>query len=56
VHKAQGSEWSHVLLLDECCDLKLRREWPYTATTRAAIAITVVDPAGTFAALKKIWR
>ena len=39
VHKAQGSQWDSVLLLDDsflCWDREERRRWLYTAVTRAA--------------------
>lgn len=42
VHKAQGSEWPNVLLLDEYSRPEHRKEWLYTAITRAADRITVV--------------
>ncbi len=42
VHKAQGSEWPRVLLIDEYRALQHRREWLYTGLTRAAQSIVVV--------------
>ena len=30
VYKAQGSEWPHVLLVDECRSPQFRRDWLYT--------------------------
>ena len=42
VHKAQGSEWPNVLLMDEYNRAEYRKEWLYTAITRAAERITVV--------------
>jgi len=42
VHKAQGSEWPRVLLLDEHQCQRHRREWLYTGITRAARSIVVV--------------
>lgn len=45
VHKAQGSQWNNVLLLDDGFgDWKptLRKQWLYTAVTRAAEALTIV--------------
>ena len=47
VHKAQGSEWDAVLLVDEYPrgDPVGRRRWLYTAITRAASRIVVVRPA-----------
>lgn len=41
-HKAQGSEWPRVVLVDEYRPHQHRREWLYTGLTRAARAITVV--------------
>lgn len=41
VHKSQGSQWSNVLLFDEWYG-KDRRQWLYTAVTRAAERIDVV--------------
>lgn len=40
VHKAQGSQWDKVLLIDEAFGDKAR--WRYTAITRAARSIVVV--------------
>jgi len=42
VHKAQGSQWGKVLLIDEWDMRETRRQWLYTAITRAAEQITVV--------------
>ena len=42
VHKAQGSEWDNVLLMDEYSMDEHRKEWLYTAITRAAKRIVVV--------------
>jgi exodeoxyribonuclease-5 len=42
VHKAQGSEWRRVLLVDEYQRPDHRREWVYTGITRAARSILVV--------------
>jgi exodeoxyribonuclease-5 len=42
VHKSQGSQWDNVLLLDEWYG-KDRRQWLYTAITRAAERIDVVQ-------------
>lgn len=42
VHKAQGSEWPRVLLVDEYHAPQHRREWLYTGLTRAARSIVVV--------------
>lgn len=41
VHKSQGSQWSDVLLFDEWYN-KDRKEWLYTAITRAAERIDIV--------------
>ncbi|MBB3936588.1 ATP-dependent DNA helicase [Aureimonas phyllosphaerae] len=43
VHKAQGSQWDHVMLFDESWAFKDSRErWLYTAITRAAERLTIV--------------
>jgi len=42
VHKAQGSQWDSVLLIDEW-DQQHRQEWLYTAITRAAKRITIIQ-------------
>ncbi len=42
VHKAQGSEWNTVLLMDEYNRSEHRKEWLYTGITRAADRIIVV--------------
>lgn len=42
VHKAQGSQWDDVLLFDEWGGQN-RQEWLYTAITRAAERVTVVQ-------------
>lgn len=45
VHKAQGSEWDHVLVVDDgmrAGDKDFRRRWAYTAITRAARRLTWV--------------
>ncbi len=42
VHKAQGSEWDNVVLFDEWRQSN-RKEWLYTAITRAAEKITIVQ-------------
>lgn len=43
VHKAQGSQWSNVVLFDESWAFKeTRQRWLYTAITRAAETLTVV--------------
>jgi exodeoxyribonuclease-5 len=43
VHKAQGSQWDHVVLFDESYAFREHRSrWLYTGLTRAAKKITVV--------------
>ncbi|OAE45532.1 ATP-dependent DNA helicase [Agrobacterium tumefaciens] len=43
VHKAQGSQWNNVVLLDESYAFRDSRErWLYTAITRAAETLTIV--------------
>lgn len=43
-HKAQGSQWPSVILFDESgCFRKDRKRWLYTAVTRAADRVTVVQ-------------
>jgi len=42
VHKAQGSQWDSVLLIDEW-RMKFRKEWLYTGATRAAKKLTIVQ-------------
>lgn len=42
VHKSQGSQWGNVLLLDEWNGAD-RRQWLYTAITRAAERIDIVQ-------------
>jgi exodeoxyribonuclease-5 len=42
VHKAQGSQWDTVILMDEW-SREFRKEWLYTGVTRAAKSITVVQ-------------
>jgi len=42
-HKAQGSQWKRVCVLDESSSFRQhRRNWLYTAITRAAESVTVV--------------
>ena len=36
VHKAQGSEWGSVVLIDECWKPEIRQAWLYTGITRAS--------------------
>lgn len=42
VHKAQGSEWNSVLLVDEYRKTEQRKEWLYTGITRAAERLVVL--------------
>jgi len=42
VHKAQGSEWPRVVLVDDYPMKPYRREWVYTALTRAVRSIRVI--------------
>lgn len=43
VHKAQGSQWNEVVLIDESTSFRsFSREWLYTGITRAARKLTVV--------------
>jgi len=43
VHKAQGSQWNDVLVIDESGVFRENaRRWLYTALTRAAVRVTVV--------------
>jgi ATP-dependent exoDNAse (exonuclease V) alpha subunit len=43
VHKAQGSQWNHVLVFDESdCFRDQSARWLYTAVTRAADRLTLV--------------
>lgn len=43
-HKAQGSQWSNVMVFDESSAFRENRErWLYTAVTRAAEKVTVVQ-------------
>ncbi len=43
VHKAQGSQWDHVMLFDESFAFREHRaRWLYTGLTRAAKRLTVV--------------
>lgn len=43
VHKAQGSEWRSVFLVDEYRRNEQRREWLYTGITRAAERLVVMQ-------------
>lgn len=46
VNKAQGSEWDNVILWDDkirARDAAFRRQWLYTAVTRAADRLTVIS-------------
>lgn len=42
VHKAQGSEWDNVLLIDEYSMYEHRFRWLYTGITRAAKKLTII--------------
>ena len=43
VHKAQGSQWNHVILFDESFAFREHRNrWLYTGITRAAERLTIV--------------
>jgi exodeoxyribonuclease-5 len=43
VHKAQGSQWNHVILFDESFAFREHRNrWLYTGITRAAEQLTIV--------------
>lgn len=45
VHKAQGSQWDHVVLCDDGFahwDPRMRRKWLYTAITRASERLTIL--------------
>jgi exodeoxyribonuclease V len=43
VHKAQGSQWNHVVLFDESSAFREHRNrWLYTGITRAAKRLTIV--------------
>lgn len=42
VHKAQGSQWGKVVLIDEWDARATRRRWLYTAITRAEESLTIV--------------
>lgn len=43
VHKAQGSQWNHVTVFDEWFQRNSRKQWLYTALTRAAEQVDVVQ-------------
>ncbi len=49
VHKSQGSQWPHVLIYDESRlwdknDANQRKNWLYTAITRASESVTIAHP------------
>jgi exodeoxyribonuclease-5 len=45
VHKAQGSEWPHVYVVDRTDQMKSdARRWAYTAVTRASEKVTLARP------------
>lgn len=46
VHKAQGSEWDHVMVIDDKMrvqDREFRKRWIYTAATRARSRLTWIN-------------
>ncbi|MBF5091954.1 AAA family ATPase [Novosphingobium sp. NBM11] len=44
VHKSQGSQWDNVIIFDESGSFReARRNWLYTAVTRAAERVTVIQ-------------
>jgi exodeoxyribonuclease-5 len=46
VHKSQGSEWDHVIIADDQMkksDVKFRRQWLYTAVTRAKKTLRIIQ-------------
>jgi exodeoxyribonuclease-5 len=43
-HKAQGSEWDRVVVMDEQCQYWDAKRWRYTAVTRAAKSVVLVLP------------
>lgn len=46
-HKAQGSQWGRVLVIDESRSFREdAKRWLYTAITRAAEAVTIIDKNG----------
>jgi exodeoxyribonuclease-5 len=48
-HKSQGSQWNNVLVVDESHVFRRdRQRWLYTAVTRAAEEVHVVNPSGLF--------
>jgi exodeoxyribonuclease-5 len=43
VHKAQGSQWDHVVLFDESYAFREHSQrWLYTGITRAAVSLTII--------------
>ena len=44
-HKAQGSQWDRVVVLDEMFgrNAEERRRWLYTAVTRASESLVIAD-------------
>jgi len=46
VHKAQGSQWDNVVIMDEWNRQDSRQQWLYTAVTRAAERVTVARRGG----------
>lgn len=45
-HKAQGSEWPFVLIIDEYGMAENRIEWQYTALTRASQRVVIIPRSG----------
>jgi exodeoxyribonuclease-5 len=43
VHKSQGSQWDNVMVIDEWWQRDTRARWLYTAVTRAAKRLTLVQ-------------
>lgn len=45
VHKAQGSEWNNIIIMDDKLNIKdpdFRRQWLYTSVTRARETVTIL--------------
>ena len=43
-HKAQGSEWDNVVVVDQQCSFWEAWRWRYTAITRAAKGLRIIQP------------
>ena len=55
VHKAQGSQWWSVLIIDESRDFRQdAKRWLYTAITRASERVTIIDKNGYSPAPEKV--